>query len=410
MAKARMDLTSFVSKLLEEEDRDILRDGVRTLAQILMDAEVSEQIRAQLFERTDERVTQRNGYRLRSWDTRLGTIELYIPKLRSGTYFPSLLEPRRRAEKALHAVITEAYVKGVSTRKVDDLVKSLGVEGISSSQVSRISKALDAEVDSFRNRAIEGAHPYLWLDASFHKVRELSRVVSVATVVAVGVSAGGERQVVGVDCGPSEDEAFWTKFLRALVRRGLNGVRLVVSDAHEGLKAAIAKVLSGATWQRCRVHFMRNLLATVPKAAQETVAAFVRTIFYQPDHAAALAHLKDVAAMLRPRFSEAADLLEEAAEDILAHMHFPAEHRRRLHSTNPLERLHKEVKRRTNVVGIFPNKQALMRLVATLLQEQDDEWQIADRRYFSVESMKRIDDVVEGGEINRELLAAIASR
>jgi putative transposase len=407
MAKARMDLTSFVSKLLEEDDRDLLRDGVKTLAQIVMDAEVSEQIGAQLFERTEERVAHRNGYRSRTWDTRVGTLELKIPKITAGSYFPSLLDPRRRAEKALHAVVVEAYVKGVSTRKVDDLVKSLGIGGISSSQVSRICKVLDTQVEAFRSRALEGQYPYLWLDATYHKVRELGRVVSMATVVAVGVTSTGERQVLGVDCGPSEDATFWTKFLRSLVKRGLKGVRLVVSDAHEGLVGSIAKVLSGAQWQRCRVHFMRNLLATVPKGAQETVAAFVRTIFYQPDHATAMAHLKEVAAMLRPRFSDAADLLGDAADDILAFMHFPQEHRRRLHSTNPLERLHKEIKRRTNVIGIFPSKESLMRLVTTLLEEQDDEWQVADRRYFSIESMKKIDQL-EGGEINKELLAAIA--
>jgi transposase-like protein len=407
MAKARMDLTSFVSKLLEEDDRDLLRDGVKTLAQIVMDAEVSEQIGAQLFERTEERVAHRNGYRPRTWDTRVGTLELKIPKITAGSYFPSLLDPRRRAEKALHAVVVEAYVKGVSTRKVDDLVKSLGIGGISSSQVSRICKVLDTQVEAFRSRALEGQYPYLWLDATYHKVRELGRVVSMATVVAVGVTSTGERQVLGVDCGPSEDATFWTKFLRSLVKRGLKGVRLVISDAHEGLVGSIAKVLSGAQWQRCRVHFMRNLLATVPKGAQETVAAFVRTIFYQPDHATAMAHLKDVAAMLRPRFSDAADLLGDAADDILAFMHFPQEHRRRLHSTNPLERLHKEIKRRTNVIGIFPSKESLMRLVSTLLEEQDDEWQVADRRYFSIESMKKIDQL-EGGEINNELLATIA--
>jgi transposase-like protein len=407
MAKARMDLTSFVSKLLEEDDRDLLRDGVKTLAQIVMDAEVSEQIGAQLFERTEERVAHRNGYRPRTWDTRVGTLELKIPKITAGSYFPSLLDPRRRAEKALHAVVVEAYVKGVSTRKVDDLVKSLGIGGISSSQVSRICKVLDTQVEAFRSRALEGQYPYLWLDATYHKVRELGRVVSMATVVAVGVTSTGERQVLGVDCGPSEDATFWTKFLRSLVKRGLKGVRLVISDAHEGLVGSIAKVLSGAQWQRCRVHFMRNLLATVPKGAQETFAAFVRTIFYQPDHATAMAHLKDVAAMLRPRFSDAADLLGDAADDILAFMHFPQEHRRRLHSTNPLERLHKEIKRRTNVIGIFPSKESLMRLVSTLLEEQDDEWQVADRRYFSIESMKKIDQL-EGGEINNELLATIA--
>jgi putative transposase len=408
MAKSRMDVTAFVGKLLKEDDADVLKEGVQVLAQALMEAEVSAQIGALPYERSSERTAYRNGYRTRSWDTRVGTIELKIPKVTAGSYFPSLLEPRRRAEKALHAVVVEAYVKGVSTRKVDDLVKALGIDGISKSEVSRICKALDAEVEAFRSRAIEEACPYVILDATFHKVRELDRVVSVACVVAVGVTVNGERHVLGVDCGPSEDEAFWTRFLRDLVRRGLKGVRLVVSDAHEGLKAAVAKVLSDSLWQRCRVHFMRNLLSTVPRAAQETVAAFVRTIFYQPDHATAMAHLKQVAGMLRPRFPEAADLLEDAAEDVLAHMHFPKEHRRRLHSTNTVERLHLEIKRRTRVIGIFPNRASLLRMVGTLLQEQDDEWQVAERRYFSAESMRKIDAELEGGEVSQELLVAIA--
>ena len=408
MAKSRMDVTAFVGKLLKEDDADVLREGVQVLSQALMEAEVSAQIGALPYERSSERTAYRNGYRTRTWDTRVGTIELKIPKVTSGSYFPSLLEPRRRAERALHAVVTEAYVKGVSTRKVDDLVRSLGIDGISRSEVSRICKTLDSEVETFRNRPIEDECPYVWLDATFHKVRELDRVVSIATVVAIGCTNQGERRVLGVDCGPSEDEAFWTKFLRSLVKRGLRGVRLVVSDAHEGLKAALAKVLTGAQWQRCRVHFMRNLLATVPKAAQETVAAFVRTIFYQPDHATALAHLNEVSDMLARRFPEAAELLVDAAADILAHMHFPKEHRRRLHSTNTLERLHMEIKRRTRVVGIFPNRASLLRMVATLLQEQDDEWQVADRRYFSAESMNKIDTELEGGEISKELLAAIA--
>jgi putative transposase len=280
------------------------------------------------------------------------------------------------------------------------------MDGVSRSEVSRICKGLDQEVEAFRTRPIEGEHPYVWVDATFHKVRDGGRVVSMATVVAVGVSAEGWRQVLGMDVGPSEDEAFWTRFLRSLVRRVLRGVSLVISDAHEGLKKSIAKVLHGATWQRCRVHFMRNLLATVPRSAQGAVAAIVRTIFAQPDHASAMAQLLRVADGLRARFPDAAELLEEAAEDVLAHLHFPEEHRRRLHSTNPLERLHKEVKRRTAVVGVFPDKPSLVRLAGMLLAEQDDEWSVADRRYFTFESMSRINEP-EGGE-PKELLAAIA--
>jgi len=407
MASRRMDVTSFVGKLLEEDDVDLLREGVRVLAQALMETEVSTQIGAGPYERSSDRTAYRNGYRTRTWDTRVGTIELKVPKVTAGTYFPSLLEPRRRAEKALHAVIVEAYVKGVSTRKVDDLVRALGMDGISKSEVSRICKALDEDVKTFLGRSIDGAYPYVWLDATFHKIRLAGRVIPVATVVAVGVSEQGHRSVLGVDTGPSEDHVFWTSFLRSLIRRGLKGVRLVISDAHEGLRQAIAKVLSGAQWQRCRVHFMRNLLSVVPKGAQDAVAAIVRTIFAQPDHPGAMAQLQKVVRMLRPRFPQAAELLADAAEDILAHFHFPAEHRRRLHSTNPLERLHKEIKRRTNVVGIFPNRDSLIRMVATLLSEQDDEWQVADRRYFSSWSMEHLDDAL-GGESAKELLAAIA--
>jgi putative transposase len=407
MATARMDVSSFVGKLLEEDDVDLLRDGVRVLAQALMETEVSSHIGAAPYERSSSRTAYRNGYRTRTWDTRVGTIELRIPKVSSGAYFPSLLEPRRRAERALQAVVVEAYVKGVSTRKVDDLVRALGIDGISRSEVSRICKVLDEDVKTFFVRPIEGAHPYVWLDATFHKIREGGRVVSTATVVAIGVSEDGHRTVLGCDTGPSEDHGFWLSFLRSLVRRGLRGVRLVISDAHEGLRQAIERVLEGAVWQRCRVHFMRNLLSVVPKGAQDTVAAIVRTVFAQPDHPSAMAQLGEVTSMLRPRFPQAAELLESAAEDLLAHLQFPREHRRRLHSTNPLERLHKEVKRRTNVVGIFPNRASLVRMVATLLQEQDDEWQVADRRYFSVGSMAQI-DAPTGGETPRELLEAIA--
>jgi putative transposase len=407
VATPRMDITSFVGKLLEQDDVDALREGVRVLAQAVMETEVSSQIGAAPYERSTERLAYRNGYRTRRWDTRVGTIELKIPKVTAGAYFPSLLEPRRRAEKALHAVVVEAYVKGVSTRKVDDLVRALGIDGISRSEVSRICKALDDEVRGFLGRPIETECPYVWLDATFHKIRETGRVVSVATVVAIGVTTTGERTVLGAQTGPSEDHQFWVAFLRTLVKRGLRGVRLVISDAHEGLRQAIAKVLAGASWQRCRVHFMRNLLSTVPKQAQDAVAAIVRTVFSQPDHASAMTQLHDVARMLSERFPQAAELLEDASEDVLAHLHFPREHRRRLHSTNPLERLHKEIKRRTRVVGIFPNRDSLMRMVGTLLAEQDDEWQVMDRRYFSLGSMTKI-DALEGGEDPKELLAQIA--
>jgi transposase-like protein len=402
-----MDLSTFVGKLLEEQDGDVLREGVRVLAQALMETEVTSLVGAERHERSEDRTGYRNGTRTRTWDTRVGTIELAIPKVRTGSYFPSLLQPRRRAEQALLTVVQEAYVHGVSTRKVDDLVKALGLEGLSKSEVSRICGELDPIVEAFRTRPLVGEYPYLWLDATYHKVRVEGRVVSQATVVAIGVTTEGERQIVGIDVGASEDRAFWTAFLRSLVKRGLAGVRLVISDAHEGLKHAISTVLSGAAWQRCRVHFMRNLLATVPQAMREPIAAIVRTIFAQPDHAAALAQLRKVADGLRGRFPQAAGLLEEAAEDILAHKHFPEEHRRQLHSTNPLERLNKEIKRRSNVVGIFPNVKATIRLVGAILLEQDDEWAVAERRYFSAESMKRLLTPLAPAT-DQELLMAIA--
>ena len=406
MAKPRMDLSAFIGKLLEEQDGDVLREGIRVLSQALMETEVSGVIGAERHERSGDRTTYRNGYRTRTWDTRVGTIELQIPKLRSGTYFPSLLQPRRRIEHALLAVVQEAYVHGVSTRKVDDLMKALGLDGVSKSEVSRICAELDPLVEAFRTRPLTGEHRYLWVDATYHKVRVDGRVQSQATVVAVGVTAEGERQVLGVDVGPSEDRAFWTAFLRSLVKRGLRGVRLVISDAHEGLKAAIATVLTGATWQRCRVHFMRNLLATVSQGAREAVAAIVRTIFAQPDHVTAMAQLKKVGEGLRPRFPRAAALLEDAAEDVLAYRLFPSEHQRQLHSTNVLERLNKEIKRRSNVVGIFPSPQSTLRLVGAVLLEQDDEWAVADRRYFSAESMTQLAAPALSPSA-QELLAAI---
>ena len=407
MAKPRMDLSAFVGKLLEEQDGDVLREGIRVLSQALMESEVAGLIGAERHERSSDRTAYRNGTRTRTWDTRVGTIELAIPKVRPGTYFPSLLQPRRRAEHALLAVVQEAYVHGVSTRKVDDLVKALGLDGISKSEVSRICGDLDPIVAAFRTRPLTGEHRYLWLDATYHKVRVDGRVVSQATVVAIGVTTEGDRQILGVDVGASEDRAFWTGFLRSLVKRGLQGVRLVISDAHEGLKQAIGTVLAGATWQRCRVHFMRNLLATVPQGAREAVAAVVRTIFAQPDHASAMTQLRKVAAGLRPRFPRAATLLEDAAEDVLAYRHLPLEHQRQLHSTNPLERLHKEIKRRSNVVGIFPNVAAVIRLVGAILLEQDDEWAVAERRYFSAESMKQLGSPALA-TTTQEILATIA--
>jgi putative transposase len=407
MAKPRMDLTAFVGKLLEEQDGDVLREGIRVLAQALMETEVAGLIGAERHERTGDRTAYRNGSRVRTWDTRVGTIELDIPKIRPGTYFPSLLQPRRRAEHALLAVVQEAYVHGVSTRKVDDLVRALGLDGLSKSEVSRICGELDAVVAAFRTRPLVGEHRYLWVDATYHKVRVDGRVISQATVVAVGVTGDGDRQVLGLDVGPSEERAFWTAFLRSLVKRGLTGVRLVISDAHEGLKQAISTVLTGTTWQRCRVHFMRNLLATVPQGSREAIAAIVRTIFAQPDHASALARLRKVADGLRPRFPRAAALLEDAAEDILAYRHLPVEHQRQLHSTNPLERLNKEIKRRSNVVGIFPNPAAVIRLVGAILLEQDDEWAVAERRYFSAESMQQPTTPALSSTA-QEILAAIA--
>ena len=324
----------------------------------------------------------------------MGTLELRVPRVREGGYFPSLLEPRKRAEQALVAVVREAYVQGVSTRKVDDLVKALGLDGISKSQVSRLCAALDEEVERFRTRRLEGEYPYVWLDATFVKVRDGGRVVSMAVVLAIGVRSSGEREVLGLDVGPSEDGAFWLGFLRGLSARGLSGVQLVTSDAHGGLKAAIAAVLQGASWQRCRVHFVRNVLALVPRSAAEMVAATIRTVFAQPDPSGAREQWRKVADGLRARFPRAASLLDEAEEDVLAYLAFPREHWRQIWSNNPLERLNREIKRRSDVVGIFPNDRAVIRLIGAVLAEQHDEWQVS-RRYFSAESLAKLRQ--EGG-------------
>jgi transposase-like protein len=384
-----MALAELVRKAEAEGDVDFLREGVRVLSQALMEVEVAQHLGAERYERSAERRGERNGYRDRLWDTRVGTIDLRVPRVRDGSYFPSLLEPRKRAERALVAVVREAYVQGVSTRRVDDLVRALGMEGISKSQVSRLCAELDAEVERFRSRRLEGPYPYVWLDATFVKVRQDGRIVSLAVVLAVGVRASGEREVLGLDVGPSEDGAFWTQFLRGLVARGLTGVQLVTSDAHEGLKGAVAAILQGAAWQRCRTHFMRNALALVPKTAQPMVAATIRTVFAQPDAALARETWRRVADGFRARFPKLAQLLDEAEGDVLAYLTFPREHWRQIWSNNPLERLNKEVKRRTDVVGIFPNERAIVRLVGAILAEQHDEWQVA-RRYFSAESLSKL--------------------
>jgi transposase-like protein len=384
-----MALAELVRKAEEQGDVDFLRDGVRVLTQALMEIEVSQHLGAERHERTAERSGQRNGYREREWDTRVGTIGLRVPRVRDGSYFPMLLEPRKRAEQALVAVVREAYVQGVSTRKVDGLVQALGLDGISKSQVSRLCAALDEEVERFRGRPLEAIYPYVWLDATFVKVREGGRVVSMAVVIAIGVNGDGQREVLGLDVGPSEDGAFWLRFLRSLVARGLTGVELVISDAHQGLKGAIAAVLHGASWQRCRVHFVRNLLALVPKSAAEMVAATVRTVFAQPDAASAREQWRSVADRFQKSFPRVAALMDEAEADVLAYLAFPREHWRQIWSNNPLERLNKEVKRRTDVVGIFPNPTAVVRLVGAVLSEQHDEWQVA-RRYFSAESLAKL--------------------
>lgn len=391
-----MALAELLRKAEGDRDADFLREGVRVLGQALMELEVTQHVGAERHERTPVRTGQRNGYREREWDTRVGTIELQVPRVRDGSFFPTLLDPRKRAERALVAVVQEAYVQGVSTRRVDDLVQALGMQGISKSQVSRICEGLDAEVEQFRSRRLEGDYPYVWLDATFLKVRRQGRVVSMAVVIAIGVRETGEREVLGLDVGPSEDGAFWLQFLRGLVARGLAGVQLVVSDAHQGLKGAIAAVLQGSSWQRCRVHFVRNALALVPKAAAPMVAATIRTAFVQPDVASAREQWRRIAESFRSRFPRLCDLLDEAEADVLAYLAFPREHWRQIWSNNPLERLNREVKRRTDVVGIFPNDAAVIRLVGSVLAEQHDEWQVS-RRYFSAESLAKLntDDVTD---------------
>jgi len=384
MTDDNMSLTELLQKT---GDGDFLRTVAEAVLQILMEADVDSVIGAGRHERSADRLTWRNGYRDRTLDTRLGSLQLRIPKLRQGSYFPPFLEPRRTSEKALVAVIQEAWIGGVSTRRVEELVQAMGLSGISKSQVSKLCKDIDERVN-FLQRPIEGEWRYLWLDATYLKVRDGGRIVSVAAIIAMAVDTDGRREIVGLGIGPSEAEPFWAGFLRGLVKRGLKGVKLVISDAHDGLRHAITRVL-GAAWQRCRVHWIRNALAHVPKGQHTMVAAAIRQAFLQADAAAAHQTWRHVADQLRPRWPKLSALMDESEHDVLAYMNFPAQHRAKLHSTNPLERLNKEVKRRSDVVGIFPNEASIVRLIGAVLLEQNDDW-LLQHRYMQVEAMTEL--------------------
>ncbi|MEX5638063.1 IS256 family transposase [Parafrankia sp. FMc2] len=392
-------LSGLLELLRHTDAGQVMRELLRFGLQALVDAEADAHVGAARYERSATRTTQRNGSRERTVSTTAGDLTVRIPKTRTGSFFPSLLEPRRRIDVALHAVVMEAYVHGVSTRKVDDLVAALGVDtGISKSEVSRICAALDREADVWRARRLDHVgFPYVYLDATYCKVRLDGRVVSQAVVIATGVSADGRREVLGVQVGDSEDEAFWTEFLRGLRDRGLvvgpGGVRLVISDAHRGLTAAVGKVLTGAGWQRCRVHFQRNVAVRVPKHAASMVTATIGTVFAQPTAELVRVQVDTVADLLAGKFPAVARMLRDAKADLTAFADFPEPHWRKIWSNNPLERLNREVKRRTDVVGIFPNREALLRLATAVLMETHDEWQVSDRRYLSEESMRQI-----GGE------------
>ena len=395
MALSQSALSELLDAIRAGGSEDVLREAMTLVLQELIELEAAQAIGASRYERTDERTTHRNGSRSRLLSTKAGDVELRIPKLRSGSFFPALLEPRRRIDRALWAVVMEAYVHGVSTRKVDDLVIALGIDvGISKSEVSRICGELDGVVATFRDRPLGHIRfPYVFLDATYVKAHDGASVVSKAIVVATGVTAKGDREVLGLAVGDSEDGAFWTSFLRGLRARGLAGVRLVISDAHEGLTGAIGAVLLDAAWQRCRVHFLRNVLTRIPKGSAEMVLAAIRTIFAQPDAPAVREQLDEIATRLEPRFPTVAAMLVEAKEDVTAFTAFPVSHWKKIWSTNPLERVNKEIKRRTDVVGIFPNEAAILRLAGAVLLEVHDEWAIAERRYLSEGSMARLDPV-----------------
>jgi len=385
-----LDHIEAIGNVLMESHSDFLRELLVDALQRVMEAEVTAVTGASKGARIVERFTQRNGYRPRTLETRLGTAQLLIPKVRKGTYFPSFLEPRRRWEKAFVNVVSEAYVLGVSTRKVEELVESMGAQGMSKSEVSRMAAELDVQVKAFRERPLgDRSFPYVWLDALYVKVREDGRIVSKAVLVAHAVNDQGEREVIGIQVAQSEMEASWRRFLEDLVRRGLRGVKLVISDAHSGLRAAIRAVLNGTTWQRCIVHFLRNVLSTIPRRAHDLVSAAVRNVFRQPTLDDARGAVGRAIELLEPKWKDAAELLRGAEDDVLAYMQFPDKHWRQIKSTNPLERLNKEIRRRTDVVGIFPNDASVLRLVTMLLVEQNDEWAVG-RRYFSLESMSHV--------------------
>ena len=398
MTEDRLPLAELLAKA---GDGDFLRSVAEAMVQLLMEADVEGLIGAGRYERSAERQTHRNGFRDRALETRPGALQLRIPKLRAGSsYFPAFLEPRKTSERALVAVIQEAWVSGVSTRKVDDLVQAMGLSGISKSSVSKLCKDIDERVNAFLERPLSGEWPYLWLDATYLKQREGGRIVSVAAIIAVAVNTEGKREIVGLHIGPSEAEAFWSTFLKSLVRRGLRGVKLVISDAHEGLKAAIRRVM-GATWQRCRVHWMRNALAYVPKGQQTMAAAALRQAFLQADSHTAHQTWRHVADQFRPRWPKLAAFMDASEHDVLACMSFPAQHRQKLHSTNPLERLNKEVKRRADVVGIFPAESAIVRLIGAVLLEANDEWAV-QHRYMQVEAMAELSPPLIEGEVTPE--------
>lgn len=403
MASDTLESLELIRNHLEGDGGDLTQKLVKAMAQKLMSAEVDAICGAEYGTRSEERSNRRNGYREREWDTRAGTIQLEIPKLREGTYFPEwLLEPRKRAERALVAVVAECYVLGISTRRVDTLVKTMGLSGMKKSQVSELAQELNGVVDSFRNRPLDGSpYAYVWLDALVHKCREGGRIVNVATVVATAVNAEGKREVLGIDVFTTEDGAGWLAFLRGLVARGLSGVQLVVSDCHEGLRKAIASVFPGASWQRCRTHFMRNVLTRVRKSEQDMVATLIRSIFMQPDASAVQQqHGRVTEQLMGAGFEDAAVMLVDAEADILAFAAFPKEHWKQIWSNNPQERLNKEIRRRTDVVGIFPNRAALIRLVGAILAEQNDEWAVG-RRYLGMESLQRAHQVAAAQEVKQ---------